>query len=154
MKVSRLSANGSWIQRFHFWLGILAGVYFLFLAVTGVVLNHRTELGLEERFVSHRYLPSAYRSADEGERTRMDIVVADLHSGQVFGKYGPWVNDGIALFLGLSTLTGFALAWRRARAQRRLSVTSFPLACENGGIGDLDAEVSAADPRGKTTSSF
>lgn len=154
MSVSRVSANGSWIQRFHFWLGILAGVYFLFLAVTGIVLNHRTELGLEDRYVSHRYLPSAYRPADEGERTRMDIVVADLHSGQVFGKYGPWVNDGIALFLGLSTLTGFALAWRRTRAQRRLSLAAFPVACENAGIGDLDAEGSAEAPHCKTTSSF
>ena len=103
------------IPRLHLWLGLSAGLYFLFLGLTGIALNHRTDWGLEEKTVSHRFLPSHYRPMGEGERTRLDIVLADLHSGLLFGRYGPTVSDLIALILMASTLTGFALGWRRSR---------------------------------------
>lgn len=112
------------MPRVHLWLGVSVGLYFLGLALTGIVLNHRTDWGLEEKTVSHRFLPSQYRPMDEGERTRLDIVIADLHSGLLFGKYGPAVNDVIALILVTSTLTGFALAWKRARKRDMFSLAS------------------------------
>jgi uncharacterized iron-regulated membrane protein len=115
------NSNGSWLRRIHFWLGVLAGLYFLFLALSGIALNHRSEWRMEEKTVSHRFLPSHYRPLDEGERTRLDIVIADLHSGLLLGKYGPRVNDFIALILVTSTLSGFGLAWRRNRKQKTLS---------------------------------
>jgi uncharacterized iron-regulated membrane protein len=124
MKSPNGNSNGSWARRIHVWLGVLAGLYFLFLALTGIALNHRSEWGMEERTVSHRFLPSHYRPLDEGERTRLDIVVADLHSGILFGKYGPRVNDFIALGLVTSTLTGFGLAWKRNRKKKGPSLTA------------------------------
>lgn len=126
MQRSKQHSNGARLQRFHFWLGVVAGLYFLILALSGVALNHRAELGMEERFISHRYLPSNYRPRDEGERTRMDIVLADLHSGLLFGKYGPWINDGIALALVTSTLSGFALTWLRRRSQWPVPAKTHP----------------------------
>ena len=105
------------MHQVHLWLGLSAGLYFLFLALTGIALNHRTDWKLEEKTVSHRFLPADYRPQDEGAQTRLDIVIADLHSGLLFGRYGPAVNDIIALVLVTSTLTGFALARRRARKQ-------------------------------------
>lgn len=121
MQESKRRKNGTKLQHFHFWLGVVAGLYFLILALTGVALNHRTGLGMEDRFIAHRYLPSSYRPLDEGGQTRMDIVLTDLHSGLLFGRYGPWINDGIALVLVASTLSGFLLGWGRTRSQGRLS---------------------------------
>jgi uncharacterized iron-regulated membrane protein len=126
MKSLAPSTKALRVPQVHLWLGLSAGLYFLFLALTGIALNHRTDWKLEEKTVSHRFLPSSYRPLDEGDQTRLDIVIADLHSGLLFGKYGPIVNDVVALILMTSTLTGFALAWRRARKQGM----SFQTPCE------------------------
>ncbi len=40
-------------------------------------------------------------------------VVADLHSGRLFGRWGPWIVDGAALALALLALSGFWL-WARS----------------------------------------
>jgi hypothetical protein len=43
-------------------------------------------------------------------------LLADLHSGRLFGPAGPWVVDGLALLLAVQVLTGFVLALPRQRA--------------------------------------
>lgn len=62
--------RGSWLVgllwRWHRRVGVLAAVFVLLLAVTGVILNHSAELGLDRRFVDWSWLTRAYgdRSAD------------------------------------------------------------------------------------------
>jgi hypothetical protein len=104
-----------WKHRVHVAIGLVFALYFLMLAVTGVMLHHAGDWGLTEKYVSRRYLPSSYRPPD-GEETRLDIVVTDLHSGRIFGIAGRWLPDLVAGFWTISILTGIGMVlWRKAR---------------------------------------
>ncbi len=48
------------LWRWHRRLGVLAACFALVLAVTGIVLNHSAELGLDRRFVDWPWLSQAY----------------------------------------------------------------------------------------------
>lgn len=104
-----------WKHRLHVAIGLGFALYFLMLAVTGVMIHHAGDWGLTEHYVSRRYLPSSYRPLD-GEETRVDIVITDLHSGRIFGIAGRWLPDLVAGFWTISILTGIGMVlWRKAR---------------------------------------
>lgn len=60
--------------------------------------------------------PEPLRAAAEtrylGEGLPLERVVADLHSGRLFTRHGPWLMDLVALILIFSTLSGLWLWWR------------------------------------------
>lgn len=56
----RRPAVVSVLWRWHRRVGVLAAFFALVLAVTGIVLNHAAELGLERRFVDWPWLAQAY----------------------------------------------------------------------------------------------
>ena len=97
------------IRRLHLYLGLGAALYFMLIAATGVALNHREGFHLEEHYFTRGWLPESYRPQD-GDEVRADIVVADLHSGLIFGKVGGPVMDVVATVWFLSLLTGLSLA--------------------------------------------
>lgn len=97
------------IRRLHLYLGLGAALYFMLIAATGVALNHREGLRLEERYFSRHWLPSSYRPQDADE-VRSDIVIGDLHSGLIFGRVGAPVMDVVATVWFLSLVTGISLA--------------------------------------------
>jgi hypothetical protein len=77
------------LRRWHARIGLVAVVFFLFLAVTGVVLNHAAGLGLDERYVHAFWLARWYGIGAEpphhGFRSgRHDLIAAN----------GRWVLDG------------------------------------------------------------
>jgi uncharacterized iron-regulated membrane protein len=77
------------LRRWHARIGLAAVVFFLFLAVTGVILNHSTELGLGNRYVHAAWLAKWYGISVETPRLafrsgRHDLVAAN----------GRWVLDG------------------------------------------------------------
>ena len=97
------------IRRLHLYLGLGAALYFMLIAATGVALNHRERLRLEERYFSRHWLPSSYRPQDADE-VRSDIVIGDLHSGLIFGRVGAPIMDVVATVWFLSLVTGISLA--------------------------------------------
>jgi len=97
------------VRRLHLYLGLGAALYFMLIAATGVALNHRDGFHLEGHYFSRGWLPESYRPQDGGE-VRADIVIADLHSGLIFGKVGGPVMDVVATVWFLSLLTGLCLA--------------------------------------------
>lgn len=102
-----------WKRRLHISIGLIFAFYFLLLAVTGVMINHGNDWGFDGRFLSRRYLPSAYRPQD-GDVTRLDIVITDLHSGRLFGPWGHWLPDVVTLFWVVAVLSGVGmLVYRR-----------------------------------------
>jgi hypothetical protein len=107
--MNRRRALLHWIRRLHLYLGLGAALYFMLIAATGVALNHREGLRLEDRYLSRQWLPSSYRPQD-GIEVRSDIVIGDLHSGLIFGLVGAPIMDVVATVWFLSLLSGLSLA--------------------------------------------
>lgn len=77
------------LRRWHARIGLTAVVFFLFLAGTGVTLNHATGLGLDARYVHARWLARWYGIGDDVPRLafrsgRHDLIAAN----------GRWLLDG------------------------------------------------------------
>ena len=70
-------------------LGLAAMVFFLLLAVTGVVLNHSTELGLDNRYVHASWVARWYGISAEAPRHTFRAGVHDLIAAN-----GRWALDG------------------------------------------------------------
>jgi hypothetical protein len=77
------------LRRWHARIGLAAVVLLLFLAVTGVVLNHATDLGLDARYVHAAWLARWYGIAAESPRRA-------FRSGghHLIAANGRWVLDG------------------------------------------------------------
>ncbi len=63
MNTSRPRVNGNGRSRFrrgHRWVGGTLVAFVLFLSVTGIVLNHASDFGLDRRYVSWSWLLDAY----------------------------------------------------------------------------------------------
>jgi hypothetical protein len=85
------------LRRWHARIGFVAVVFFLFLAATGVALNHATELGLDKQYVHAAWLARWYGIAPESPSRafragRHDLVAANgrwLLDGRVSGEKFP-----------------------------------------------------------------
>ena len=58
-----MASNASgrlWLRRAHRWAGISLVVFVLFLATTGIVLNHAVDLGLDRKYLRWPWLLDAY----------------------------------------------------------------------------------------------
>src|SRR5215470_997194 len=95
-------------RKLHIVVGLTAALYFMLIAATGVAMNHREGLRLEDRYVSRKWLPASYRP-DDGTEVRADIVVTDLHSGLIFGKVGAPILDVVAAVWFVSIITGLTM---------------------------------------------
>ena len=49
----------------------------------------------------------------------LERIVLDLHSGRLFGSYGPWLMDTAALVLLTLSISGFWIQWRSWMQKRR-----------------------------------
>ena len=105
------------LYRIHLVTGLAAAIWFLLVAVTGVLINHQESLGLLDAEISDRYLPGYYRADARTGTTRLNIVITDLHSGRIFGSRGHWMSDIVAVFLIVSLLTGLASHQLKKRLQ-------------------------------------
>jgi hypothetical protein len=124
------SRRRPWARRLHAMLGLISAFNLLVLISTGFLLQHSTLLRLDERMLARKILPSWYRPQDGGSGVRADIVVADLHSGRLFGVAGALVLDIITLAWLVMLATGMAmyLSSQRTngRARPRGAIEGFP----------------------------
>ncbi|MBI1746974.1 MAG: hypothetical protein HYR55_10355 [Acidobacteria bacterium] len=93
-------------KKLHLIIGMIGAVWLLFMSVTGILINHQEPLGLGDREISDRFLPTSYRADVRTGSTRWNVVLADLHSGRIFGRYGYMISDIIGGLLILSVLSG------------------------------------------------
>ena len=117
-RINRLCLLRDGSYKIHVVTGLAAALWVLLLAVTGVMINHQESLGLLDTEISDNYLPDSYRADVRTGTTRLNIIVTDLHSGRIFGAYGTWVSDLIALFLFMSITSGAFSYWIKRRSQR------------------------------------
>ncbi len=109
------SFNGA-LRRTHLLSGLVAGLWLLMMAATGVVINHQEALGLHNIEVSNRLLPRHYADEFHPESNPAGVVISDLHSGRFFGPPGKLLGDAAALLLIISVLSG-ALYYLRRRSR-------------------------------------
>jgi len=110
--VRTASTNGRrrpWVRRLHAILGLISSFNLLVLISTGFLLQHSTLLRLDERMLTRMILPDGYRPQDGGRGVRADIVVADLHSGRLFGVVGALALDIITLAWLVMLATGLVM---------------------------------------------
>jgi hypothetical protein len=124
------SRRRPWMRRLHAILGLLSAFNLLVLVSTGFLLQHSTLLRLDERMLTRKILPNGYRPQDGGRGIRADIVVADLHSGRLFGVAGALALDIITLAWLVMLATGLVmyLSGQRTngRARARDAIEGFP----------------------------
>lgn len=117
--VAMKSRRRLWVRRVHAILGLISAVNLFVLISTGFLLQHGTLLRLDERTLTRRILPPGYRLQDGGSGVRADIVLADLHSGRLFGVAGALVLDVITLAWLVMLATGLVLYLSSQRANGR-----------------------------------
>lgn len=105
-----------WARRVHAVLGIISALNLFVLITTGFLLQHSTLLRLDERTLTRKILPSGYRPQDGGSGVRADIVVADLHSGRMFGVAGALFLDAVTLIWLVMLTTGVVIYLSKKRA--------------------------------------
>ena len=104
-----------WSRRVHAVLGIISALNLFVLITTGFLLQHSTLLKLDERSLTRKILPSGYRPQDVGNGVRADIVVADLHSGRMFGVAGALFLDAVTLVWLVMLATGVVMYLSKQR---------------------------------------
>jgi uncharacterized iron-regulated membrane protein len=107
-----------WPRRLHAILGLISAFNLFLLISTGLLLQHRELLRLDERNVSRRILPPSYRPDDPGRKVRADIVVTDLHSGRLLGTLGTLLLDAVTLIWLIILASGLAMYVSGARSKR------------------------------------
>src|SRR3954465_2291794 len=131
------------VRKLHIWVGLSAALYFMLIAATGVMINHREGLGLEDRTIARRWLPSSYRPQDGKEGVRADIAVGDLHSGLIFGKVGKPVMDFVAAVWFISIVSGASMLILRRSMHYSASKKKY---LEQTNTADANSSSNTEDP--------
>jgi len=144
------------LYRIHVVTGLAAAVWFLLMALTGILINHQESLGLLDAEVSDRYLPGYYRSDARSGTTRLNIIITDLHSGRILGSQGAWMSDLVAVLLIVSLLSGFVSNQMKKRLQaassREIARTSTSTARRESGWNSSTSD-NGSGPEGSEASS-
>lgn len=108
--------------RWHRRLGIIAVLFIVVLSITGIMLNHNAQFGLNKNFINSAWLLKIYNIEPEPysefnyptDRLTVDQVVLDIHTARFFGKLGPFLMDVIAIILLILSGTGTYMWIKRA----------------------------------------
>ncbi|MBL7052594.1 MAG: hypothetical protein ISS00_02475 [Candidatus Marinimicrobia bacterium] len=104
------------------WLSIVVSVIFIFIAISGILLEHRH---IMSRWTIPTWLsPDSYIEKLEKVRISqgnagiavnsvpVEQIVWDLHSGTIFGKFGWLFYDLIAVSMTVLSITGIYMFWK------------------------------------------
>lgn len=112
----------------HLVTGFVVGLWLVFMAISGVLVNHQTDWGLDEIEISNNYLPAGYADEFHPVSTRMNIIITDLHSGAFFGTAGRYIGDLAALLVLISVFSGFQ-AYRLRKKAAALCLEACDIGC-------------------------
>ena len=79
------------IRSVHRWLGIVSLAFLLVLSLTGIALNHSTDIGLDQKYIASRWLLSWYGMDDP----RIQPSFAVIGDSQAATSYVSLVGDRI-----------------------------------------------------------
>jgi len=78
-------------RKYHKWFSIVATVFILFFAVSGIILNHREQLSGAD--ISRKLLPPVYRYSNWNLAAVKGSVKTGKDSILVYGNIGVWLTD-------------------------------------------------------------
>jgi uncharacterized iron-regulated membrane protein len=99
--MSHLTRLLRFIRHWHARVGVLAALFFLFLALTGLALNHTGALALDKKQVSASWLMRWY-----GLKAEIPRQGYPLGTGYVVGDNHRWIMDGHELSAAQNLLVG------------------------------------------------
>ena len=93
----------------HKWIGILSAIFVLILSVSGFLLMHPEEFGIEQAQISGKYLPEKYFKVQHARRRIQSLAMVPgsgqiLYAGTDIGVYRsqdggkPWLQTNQGLF--------------------------------------------------------
>lgn len=119
MKIPTIKVPRSLMFRLHWRIGLCAAFFVLWLAVTGLLLNHSRTLGFHHIFLDNPVILSAYNMnvSEElrGQGVNLEKLILDLHTGNFFGLSGKLISDLAAIAMIFVTLSGLYNLWMRKR---------------------------------------
>ncbi len=86
----------------HRWLGVIAAVFILFFAISGIVLNHRNLFSTID--INRKYLPKTYHYNQWNLSAVKSATKIGLDSVLIYGNIGIWLTDStFSQFTSFST---------------------------------------------------
>lgn len=102
------------IKKYHKWLGATLAVFFMFFALSGIIMNHR---GLFSHFdVSRNWLPKEYRYNNWNNAAIRGINEIGKDSLLAYGNIGIWLTNN-----DLSKFTDFNKGFSKGIDNRKVS---------------------------------
>ena len=127
-KAARLRKQANFWRLVHLTTGLFFAGWLVMMAATGVLINHQADWNLDEAEISNAYLPGHYTTEYTPDATRVNVIVADLHSGNFYWGQGKFMTDLVALLVLLSVSSG-AYAFHLRKKVVRLCMGTCDLAC-------------------------
>lgn len=119
MKIPTIKIKRTLWFMLHWRVGLVASLFILIIAITGILLNHSRAMGLHHIFLDHPLILSAYNmNVNEelrGDGINLEKFILDLHTGKLFGIPGTLISDLAALALIFLTGSGLYNLWRRKK---------------------------------------
>lgn len=102
------------IKKYHKWLGVILAIFFMFFALSGIVMNHR---GFFSRFdVKRNWLPKEYRYSNWNNAAIRGIKEIGKDSLLAYGNIGIWLTDS-----DLSSFSDFNMGFAKGIDNRKIS---------------------------------
>lgn len=119
--------NANFIQLLHSIVGLVSFILIIFLVLTGLLLNHREELSLYEKYPTNPVVLWLYGFQEKDEEADEDYietpptwekVVTAFHGGRFFGKPINLLVDVIGVIILFQTITGLYIWLKKLRANK------------------------------------
>ena len=126
-KKNKSPKNLRFLYRLHRKLGIVTALFIVILSVTGIMLNHNAQFGLNKQFITSQWILKLYGKeqqtySESGYPTNnltADQIILDIHTGRILGKFGPFFMDIIAVLLIILSGTGLFIYIKKARKNKK-----------------------------------
>lgn len=111
------------LNRWHRRIGITVAVWLLLLAISGLLINHAHDWGLDQSNIPGTLQSLLYpmTMGDEFEEAAFiswERLVLDLHAARFLGSLALWFSDFMAGLLVLLSISGIWMWWWQAARRK------------------------------------
>ncbi|MBE9548779.1 MAG: PepSY domain-containing protein [Proteobacteria bacterium] len=108
------------LARWHRRIGISVAAWLILLAISGLLINHAHDWGLDQSSIPGLLQELLYplTMGDEFEEAALiswERLMLDLHAARFLGPLALWFSDLMAGLLLLLSISGIWIWWRQAK---------------------------------------